>query len=246
MAKRGTKAKLSPKLEARKVRLFELLHDLKTLRLCGPSDDPDEQTSVIESYRYILINIKVLSNGLVSFETKQQLDELKPEKMDVIYNVYESRAYLDAIAPDIEHDLDNIAEVSSGPPRHLISPDVIKALQEANSHSFDACRLAEYCREINSGFTHGNLISCLLLMRVVLNHVPPVFGHTDFSQVVANAGRSLKDNFEHLDEGLRKIGDLYTHQHMRKKDHLPTPGQVEKFGPQFELLAQEVLTRLHP
>jgi hypothetical protein len=244
MAKRGAKAKLSPKLEARRSRLLELLHDLKTMRLCGPSDDPDEQTGVIESYRYFLINIKVLTTGLVSFETKQLLDELKPEKIESIYDVYSSNAYLDAIATDITHDLENVNEVPGGP--HLISPDLIKALREATPNTFDVSRLAEYCREINSGFTHGNLISCLLLMRAVLNHVPPVFGQADFSQVVANVGRSLKDNFEHLDEGLRKIGDLYTHQHMRKKDHLPTPGQVEKFGPQFELLLQEVLTRLQP
>jgi predicted transcriptional regulator with HTH domain len=242
MAGRPAKTKLSPKLEARKGRLLQLLHDLKTLRLCGPSDDPDEQTSVIEFYRYLLINLKVGSAGLVSFQTKQQLDELKPEAIETIYDIYPSRAYLDAIATDIEHDLENITEVPSGP--HLISPDLIKALREAKPNTFDASRLAEYCHEINSGFAHGNLISCLLLMRAVLNHVPPIFGHTDFSQVVANVGRSLKDNFEHLDEGLRKIGDLYTHQHMRKKDHLPTPGQVEKFGPQFELLLQEVLTRL--
>ena len=52
-------------------------------------------------------------------------------------------------------------------------------------------------------------------MRAVLNRVPPVFGQTDFSQVVAHASRSLKENFGHLDDSLRKIGDLYTHQHMR-------------------------------
>lgn len=240
-------AKLSPKLEARKSKVLKLIYDLRVMRLCGPSDDPDEQTAVTESYRYVLINIKVQSAGLLSPETAKQLDELKPEKIDGIMHVYESKAYLDAIADDIEYDLDNITEEPEQThPRHLISPDLIKSLREATPNTFDASRLAEYCREINSGFTHGNLISCLLLMRAVLNHVPPVFGHTDFSQVVANVSRSLKDNFEHLDEGLRKIGDLYTHQHMRKKDHLPTPGQVEKFGPQFELLLQEVLTRLQP
>jgi hypothetical protein len=240
MAKRS--AKLSTKLQARKSRLLELLRELKTLRLCGPSDDPDEQTSVIESYRYLLINIKVSSTGLVSFETKKQLDELRPEAIESIYDVYSSKAYLDAVAIDIGDDVENVTEVPGGP--HLISPDLIEALRATTPDGLDASRLAEYCREINSGFAQANLISCLLLMRAVLNHVPPVFGHTDFSQVVANAGRSLKDNFEYLDEGLRKIGDLYTHQHIRKKDHLPTSGQVEKFGPQFELLLQEVLTRI--
>jgi hypothetical protein len=245
MAEQPAQANLSPKLQARKSRLREQLHDLETMRLCSPSDDPEVQTSVLESYRYILINIKVLSKGMVSSDTAKQLEEQDPAKIESIYDVYYSKAHLDAIASDIASEIESITEVPEpGSPRHLISPDLIKALREATPNSFDASRLAEYCREINSGFSHGNLISCLLLMRAVLNHVPPAFGHTDFSQVVANAGRSLKDNFEHLDESLRKIGDLYTHQHMRKKEHLPTPGQVEKFGPQFELLLQEVLTRL--
>ena len=144
MAEQPAKAKLSPKVEARKSRLRTLLNDLETLRLCGPSDDPDEQTSSIESYRYILINIKVLSTGLVSFDTAKRLDELKPEQIEDIYGVYSSKAYLDAIASDIACDLENISEVTEqGPPRHLISPDVIKGLREAKPNSFDALRLAE-------------------------------------------------------------------------------------------------------
>jgi hypothetical protein len=228
MAEQPAQPKISAKLETRKSRLREALHDLDTLRLCGPSDDPDEQTSVIESYRHILIHIKVPSKGVVSTETQAMLDEQEPLKIESIYDVYSSKAYLDAISSDIASDLENTEMSETGSRTPVISPVLIKALREAKPNSFDASRLAEYCREINSGFAHGNLISCILLMRAVLNHVPPVFGHTDFSQVVANVGRSLKDSFEHLDESLRKIGDLYTHQHIRKKDHLPTPGQVEK------------------
>ena len=54
--------------ENRRAKLRELLVGLSRLRLCGPSDDPDEQTSVIESYRYLLINVKALSKGLLPSE----------------------------------------------------------------------------------------------------------------------------------------------------------------------------------
>jgi hypothetical protein len=245
MAEESGRAKPSSKIESRKAALREHLQSLETLRLCSPSDDPEEQTGVIESYRYILINIKMLSKGIVSSDTSAQLDGLNPDKIGSVYDVYTSKAYLDAIAYEVAFDLENISDAPEpSATHHLISPQLIKALKESKPNAFDASRLAEYCREINSGFAHGNLISCLLLMRAVLNHVPPVFGQTDFSQVVAHASRSLKENFEHLDDSLRKIGDLYTHQHMRPKDHLPTPGQVRNFGPQFELLLQEVLTRI--
>jgi hypothetical protein len=193
MIEQSARAKLSPKLETRKARLLEQLQSLETMRLCGPSDDPEEQTAVTETYRHILIQIKILSKGLVSPETQSILDGQDPLKIEGIYDVYHSKAYLDAVASDIACDLEDITVASeSVSPKHVISPVLIDALRQPKPNSFDASRLAEYCREINSGFTHGNLISCILLMRAVLNHVPPVFGHTDFSQVVANATHNLR------------------------------------------------------
>lgn len=56
----------------RKAKLRELLNGLSHLRLCGPSDDPDAHTSSIESYRYLLINIKALSRALLSSDVCEQ------------------------------------------------------------------------------------------------------------------------------------------------------------------------------
>lgn len=74
--------------------------------------------------------------------------------------------------------------------------------------------------------------------------MPPVFGYKNFTEVTANAGRSLKENLEHLESGLRKLADLYAHQSIRKNEQYPTKSQVEPFRAQFELLLQEVLGRL--
>jgi hypothetical protein len=81
-------------------------------------------------------------------------------------------------------------------------------------------------------------------MRTVLNHVPPVFGRNSFAEVTANAGKSLKENLEHLESGLRKLADLYAHQPIRKNEQYPTKSQVEPFRAQFEVLLQEVLNEL--
>ena len=86
--------------------------------------------------------------------------------------------------------------------------------------------------------------STALLMRTVLNLVPPVFGHDTFSQVVANVGKSLKESFEHLENGLRTVADFHAHRKIAASESYPSVAQVEPFRPQFELLLQQVEARL--
>ncbi len=102
------------------------------------------------------------------------------------------------------------------------------------------------CREINSSFAHGNLFATVLLMRAVLNYVPPLFGRETFSQVAANIGRSLKDSFDDLENGLRKIADFHTHRRIGPTEVYSSPAQVEPFKPQFELLLQQVVPVYRP
>ena len=83
-----------------------------------------------------------------------------------------------------------------------------------------------------------------LLMRAMLNFVPPLFGQEMFSQVVAQTSRSLKDSFIHLESRLLKIADVHIHRHIMTAEFYPSSAQVEPFKPQFELLLQEVLTRM--
>lgn len=212
--------------------------------MCGPSDDPDEQSSVIEAYRYLLINVKALSKELLPSDVLEQLDAV-PGNLESIYDVYESKAHLDAVCVDIEAELDNPTPSGSVPSRTvLVAPQLIEDLSKVKPGQFDATKLTGYCKEINSSFYHGNIVACLLLMRTVLNHVPPIFGYKTFAEVMANAGKSLKENLEHLDGGLRKLADLYAHLQIRKNEQYPTKNQVEPFRAQFELLLHEVLTKL--
>ena len=62
--------------------------------------------------------------------------------------------------------------------------------------------------------------------------------------MTANAGKSLRENLEHLEGGLRKLADLYAHQPIRSKEQYPTKGQVEPFRAHFELLLHEILSKL--
>jgi hypothetical protein len=228
----------------RRTKLREMLDSLSNLRLCGPSDDPDEQTAAMESYRYLLINIKALSQGLISSDVYEQLEAV-PNSLASIYDVYESKARLDAVCVDIESDLQDPTALAHVPSRtSLIAPQVIADLSKTKSAQFDSTKLTGYCREINSSFYHGNVVACLLLIRTILNHVPPVFGWRSFAEVTANAGKSLKNNLDHLESGLRNLADLYAHQPIRKSEQYPTKAQVEPFRAHLEVLLHEVLGRL--
>jgi hypothetical protein len=230
--------------DSRRTRLRQLLDRLETLRMCGPSDDPDEQTAVMEAYRYLLINIRALCKGVMPSDVYTEVYAV-PSRIDSIYDVYESEAHLDAVCVDVRTELKFPCSADSGTANtFLVAPSLIDELGKVNNTSFDATKLTGYCKETNSSFSHGNIVACLLLMRTVLNHVPPVFGYRTFSEVTANAGKSLRENLQHLETGLRKLADLYAHQQIRKSEQYPTKSQVEPFRAQFELLLHEVLGKL--
>lgn len=82
-----------------------------------------------------------------------------------------------------------------------------------------------------------------MLVRAILDHVPPLFGFRTFAEVSANygaAGTSFKKSMEHLQKTLRNISDSHLHQNIRQKESLPTETQVD-FGAALDQLLGEVI-----
>lgn len=225
--------------------IVSLIEQAQSFRFCGPSDDPDEQTSVTSGYRYLVVQFKRLAGPLLPPEPAGRLNSINVE-IDDLYSAYDAKAELDALIPDIETALEFADEGSGSRGAHswIVESGLIAQLSEKKSSALDVGSLVRMCKEINSSYAHGNILATALLMRTVLNHIPPVFGHDSFAQVVANAGKSLKDNFEHLENGLRKIADFHAHRKIATPESYPSVAQVEPFRPQFELLLQQVETRL--
>jgi hypothetical protein len=46
-----------------------------------------------------------------------------------------------------------------------------------------------------------NYLSCTLILRTILNYVPPIFEQQTFAQVVSQSGKSLKNIFSILENG---------------------------------------------
>jgi hypothetical protein len=191
------------------------------------------------------VQLQRLATPILPEEVVYRLNGIKVE-VDDIYSVYAAKAELDAVIVEIEEALEHFdgEGLPSGANVFIVDPPLIARLEGLKSSSYDVASLVRMCREINSSFAHGNVLAVALLMRTVLNHVPPVFGHSTFEQVVANAGKSLKDSFDHLENGLRKIADFHTHRKIAPIESYPSAAQVEPFKPQFELLLQQVESRL--
>jgi hypothetical protein len=75
-----------------------------------------------------------------------------------------------------------------------------------------------------------------MLTRGLLDHVPPVFGKTAFSEVANNYGRrSFKEAMQPLDGVARKVADWHLHGQIRRTETLPTAQQVS-FAASLDML----------
>jgi hypothetical protein len=123
----------------------------------------------------------------------------------------------------------------------------ITELRELKSPKFDLSKLIRMCEEINSNWRDENYFTVGLLLRAIINHVPPIFGtYTTFDQAVAGYGnKSFKGAMEQLNKSLRSIADGYNHHLIGKKETLPNDQQVDyKSG--LDVLLAEIIKVLHP
>lgn len=177
-----------------------------------------------------------------SFEDKLKrwtLNELKIERTKI--KVY-SKSKLDRINTRIaELEYGEDAEpVQKTRDDMYIAGARLDSLRSLRSPLFDLQRLIRLCEEINSSWQHNNLIAVGALTRILLDHVPPVFGHSTFAQVAANMPRSTKSVFEALEQSSRNIFDGLIHQMIRKKETLPTD-QMVNFSQIIDVLLSEVI-----
>lgn len=121
----------------------------------------------------------------------------------------------------------------------------IDQLSEIKSEKYDLTRLIELCREINACYTNQNYLAVAMLSRALLDHVPPIFGVTRFSEIANNykGPRSFREAMSHLDISCRKIADAHLHVQVRKKEVLPSRMQVN-FTSEIDLLLGEIVILL--
>ena len=121
----------------------------------------------------------------------------------------------------------------------------IAALQGISNGTWDFTKLVELCREINVAAANRCHMTTAMLLRTILDHVPPVFGLNTFAEVANNYGgdksqRSFKASMLRLDGSLRNIADKHLHSPIRAREDVPTAVQVD-FAADLDLLLGEVI-----
>lgn len=129
--------------------------------------------------------------------------------------------------------------------KSYIDPARIAALQAIRRGPWDFTRLVELCREINVAADNRCYMSTAMLLRTILNHVPPVLGFKTFAEVANNYGdpkaqRSFKASMQRLEGSLRNIADMHLHSPIRSREDVPTAVQVE-FAADLDVLLGEVI-----
>ena len=118
----------------------------------------------------------------------------------------------------------------------------IEELRALSHQQFDLARLIRLCEELNVCFKHECYFAVAMLTRAVLDHVPPIFGFTSFSQIANNyaGAKSFKELMQHLENSSRKIADAHLHGHIRNKEILPNKTQVN-FSNDVDVLLAEIV-----
>jgi hypothetical protein len=125
----------------------------------------------------------------------------------------------------------------------FVNPTTIVELQKIKSKEYDLIKLIQLCKELNYATSTSNLFSTSLLVRAIIDHIPPIFGFKNFSEVANNYSggtRSFKKSMQTLNNSLRNIADNNIHSQVRNKEVLTTTTQVD-FTQELDLLLSEIV-----
>jgi hypothetical protein len=211
---------------------------------CGPSDDPDMQTAYLYGFRDIAKRFVAAVKRIGDPDLSNMLGQLDASP-EFITGAYDLRTELFVIIDHLRQAIQNptyIDDVANN--AAFLNTDVLIKRKAIKGARLDTTKLVKMCEELNDAYGRGNYISSVLLLRAIINHVPPVFGASTFSEAVAHQGRSVKAILTRLNEDARPIADLHTHFLMRATEQLPTKNQIEPYKAGFEVLIQEVIVSL--
>jgi hypothetical protein len=145
---------------------------------------------------------------------------------------------------DLPHKVQNLTKPRS-PNETALSPYVnlgrINEIKSISNDKFDLRKLVRLCEELNICFAGDCYLSTMMLTRAILDHVPPIFGCSKFSEVANNysGGTSFKQLMQRLEQSSRNISDQYLHSQIRKSETLPNITQIN-FSNELDVLLAEV------
>ena len=128
-------------------------------------------------------------------------------------------------------------------PEAFLDPSRLEELAALRRNEYDTARLAQMLTELDRAYGGHSYLSCILLIRAILDHVPPLFGLSSFIEIANNyagGGKSFRESMQHLQNSSRKIADSHLHLKIRAKESVPTKIQVE-FRADMDVLIGEIV-----
>ena len=142
---------------------------------------------------------------------------------------------LDALLAQFEKSLPN----SKTHP--YVAEERITELAEIENATFDTSKIIRLVRELNVAYNNDAHFTTGILVRAIIDHVPPIFGCATFPEVANNykGTKSFKAAMQRFNDSLRNLADSYLHVQIRKVESLPTYNQVD-FRAELDALLSEV------
>ncbi len=213
--------------------------------------DTDQESYSLQTFRMYLENgiIESLNKFTLSDEEK----ELAFKQIDDIYQM--ALSIVDQFVASLQSDgILYVQELEKEAPPYAMVEEKkgyfvdlarIRDLKSIHNKSLDFSKLIQFCTELNICYRNDCHCAVAMLTRAILDHIPPIFGCANFSEVANNYNgtKSFRESMQHLDNSLRKIADSHLHTKMRAKETLPTPIQVD-FRADLDVLLSEII-RVH-
>lgn len=124
-----------------------------------------------------------------------------------------------------------------------VSQNRIKELGQISNNKHDLTKLIRLCEELNSNWYNENYISVGALIRILKDHVAPIFSYQNFNEVANNyssAGKSFKKSMQTLQNTSKDISDRLIHNQIKPKTSLPSDAQVN-FSQDLDVLLEEIV-----
>lgn len=177
-------------------------------------------------------------DGNVSYELPHEKKEIGQAFSEFV-NVLKSE--IPVKAKEYKETAEPINSKSTRKGNDYIDLERIIQLKSIQNSEYDLKRLVRLCEELNIASQNYCYMTIAMIVRAIIDHVPPIFKVKNFSEVANNykGSQSFKKAMGHLNNSLKNIANSHLHVQIRKKEVLPTEKQVN-FSPDIDLLLSEI------
>jgi hypothetical protein len=194
------------------------------------------------TFRRLRIEAKTILDQALGIANTFSLNlHFPPIGTSSLASVQECRAIIQGAVNNLRRGA--MTSVSQSPLSRTLFVDLsrIAALRAAKSPQWDLTRLIRLCEELNIAYANDCFMSVAMVVRALLDHVPPLLGKKTFAEVANQyaGSSSFKKSMQSLENSLRHIADAHLHLPIRQQEVLPTGQQVD-FHRDLDVLLGEI------